>query len=120
MHTNCRSCCTAGVVMMSDLGCFHAHDSTLSTVHAWLYLGLFCPAQLCKCAVLSFAVVHSAHIQRCCAVLLQQIMQLSPAQIEGLPPEQKAQVLALQQQMVRSTACHHDTDTHVSYLHTVA
>ncbi len=47
-------------------------------------------------------------------------MQLSPAQIEGLPPEQKAQVLALQQQMVRSTACHHDTDTHVSYLHTVA
>ena len=27
-------------------------------------------------------------------------MQLSPAQIEGLPPEQKAQVLALQQQMV--------------------
>lgn len=32
-------------------------------------------------------------------VLLQQIMQLSPAQIEGLPPEQKAQVLALQQQM---------------------
>ena len=28
-------------------------------------------------------------------------MQLSPAQIEGLPPEQKAQVLALQQQMVR-------------------
>ena len=27
-------------------------------------------------------------------------MQLSPAQIDGLPPEQKAQVLALQQQMV--------------------
>ena len=34
------------------------------------------------------------------AVLLNQIMQLSPAQIDGLPPEQKAQVLALQQQMV--------------------
>ncbi|KAL3130336.1 hypothetical protein ABBQ38_008165 [Trebouxia sp. C0009 RCD-2024] len=33
-------------------------------------------------------------------VLLNQIMQLSPAQIDGLPPEQKAQVLALQQQMV--------------------
>ncbi len=39
------------------------------------------------------------------AVLLQQIMQLSPAQIEGLPPEQKAQVLALQQQMVRGMTC---------------
>ncbi len=39
------------------------------------------------------------------AVLLQQIMQLSPAQIEGLPPEQKAQVLALQQQMVRCMIC---------------
>lgn len=41
----------------------------------------------------------------CCAVLLQQIMQLTPAQIEGLPPEQKAQVLALQQQMVGRPLC---------------
>ena len=40
-----------------------------------------------------------------CAVLLQQIMQLTPAQIEGLPPEQKAQVLALQQQMVGRPLC---------------
>ena len=40
------------------------------------------------------------HFTVCYAVLLNQIMQLSPAQIDGLPPEQKAQVLALQQQMV--------------------
>ncbi|KAK2078815.1 hypothetical protein QBZ16_003655 [Prototheca wickerhamii] len=31
--------------------------------------------------------------------LLQQVLSLTPAQLEQLPPEQKAQVLALQQQM---------------------
>lgn len=40
------------------------------------------------------------------AVLLNQIMQLSPAQIDGLPHEQKAQVLALQQQMVSLLLIH--------------
>ncbi|KAL3147799.1 hypothetical protein ABBQ32_002527 [Trebouxia sp. C0010 RCD-2024] len=39
-------------------------------------------------------------------VLLNQIMQLSPAQIDGLPHEQKAQVLALQQQMVSLLLIH--------------
>jgi hypothetical protein len=34
--------------------------------------------------------------------LLQQVMSLTPEQIELLPPQQKAQVLALQQQLVRS------------------
>ena len=36
------------------------------------------------------------------AALLQQVMNLTPQQIELLPPQQKAQVLALQQQMVRA------------------
>eukprot|EP00887_Chlorella_sp_A99_P006185 scaffold3.g6185.t1 len=34
--------------------------------------------------------------------LLQQVMSLTPQQIEQLPPAQKAQVLALQQQLVRA------------------
>ena len=33
------------------------------------------------------------------AALLQQVMSLTPQQIELLPPQQKAQVLALQQQL---------------------
>lgn len=33
------------------------------------------------------------------AALLQQVMSLTPQQIELLPPAQKAQVLALQQQL---------------------
>ena len=36
------------------------------------------------------------------AALLQQVMQLTPEQIAGLPQDQQAQVLALQQHMVRS------------------
>lgn len=36
------------------------------------------------------------------AALLQQVMNLTSQQIELLPPQQKAQVLALQQQMVRA------------------
>lgn len=35
------------------------------------------------------------------AALLQQVMQLTPEQIAGLPPDQQAQVLALQEHMVR-------------------
>ncbi len=35
------------------------------------------------------------------AALLQQVMQLTPEQIAGLPQDQQAQVLALQQHMVR-------------------
>lgn len=35
----------------------------------------------------------------CFAALLQQVMSLTPQQIELLPPQQKAQVLALQQQL---------------------
>ena len=34
------------------------------------------------------------------AALLQQVMQLTPEQIAGLPADQQAQVLALQQHMV--------------------
>jgi Transcription termination and cleavage factor C-terminal len=37
----------------------------------------------------------------CAAALLTQIMSLTPEQIELLPDEQKAQVIALQAQMVR-------------------
>ncbi|EFN58387.1 expressed protein [Chlorella variabilis] len=37
-------------------------------------------------------------VQQPCA-LLQQVMSLTPQQIELLPPQQKAQVLALQQQL---------------------
>lgn len=51
------------------------------------------------------ARVQTTDVVVWCAVLLQQIMQLSAAQIEGLPPEQKAQVLALQQQMVSFHTC---------------
>ena len=38
----------------------------------------------------------------CCwfAALLEKVMSLTPAQIDLLPPEQKAQVIALQTQMV--------------------
>jgi hypothetical protein len=32
--------------------------------------------------------------------LVQQVISLTPQQIELLPPEQKAQVLAIQQQLV--------------------
>jgi hypothetical protein len=39
------------------------------------------------------------------AALLQQVMGLTPEQVELLPPTQKAQVLALQQQLVRASAC---------------
>jgi Transcription termination and cleavage factor C-terminal len=39
---------------------------------------------------------------RCVAALLAQIMSLTPEQIELLPAEQKAQVIALQAQMVRA------------------
>lgn len=35
------------------------------------------------------------------AALLQQVMQLTPEQIAGLPPDQQAQVLALQEHIVR-------------------
>ena len=41
-----------------------------------------------------------------CAALLQRVMSLTPQQIELLPPQQKAQVLALQQQMVSNPAVH--------------
>ncbi len=34
------------------------------------------------------------------AALLQQVMQLTPEQIAGLPPDQQAQVMALQEHMV--------------------
>jgi cleavage stimulation factor subunit 2 len=36
-----------------------------------------------------------------CAALLQQVMQLTPEQIASLPPDQQAQVIALQEHMVR-------------------
>lgn len=55
-------------------------------------------------------------------MLLNQIMQLSPAQIDGLPPEQKAQVLALQQQMVSllliPLCCGYNTMMHLNTSHT--
>ena len=35
-----------------------------------------------------------------CAALVQQVINLLPQQIDQLPPEQKAQVLAIQQQLV--------------------
>lgn len=35
------------------------------------------------------------------AALLEQVMQLTPEQIAGLPSDQQAQVIALQEHMVR-------------------
>lgn len=46
--------------------------------------------------------MHADFASFCLAALLEKVMSLTPAQIELLPPEQKAQVIALQAQMVRT------------------
>ena len=53
------------------------------------------PFALARVQILLKISVH------CVAALLAQIMSLTPEQIELLPAEQKAQVIALQAQMVR-------------------
>ena len=45
--------------------------------------------------------LHTDGMLSMLAALLQQVMQLTPEQIAGLPHDQQAQVLALQQHMVR-------------------
>jgi Transcription termination and cleavage factor C-terminal len=47
----------------------------------------------------------------CAAALLAQIMNLTPEQIELLPGQQKAQVIALQAQMVRFHAVIYRNET---------
>ena len=46
--------------------------------------------------------LHTDGMSSMLAALLQQVMQLTPEQIAGLPQDQQAQVLALQQHMVRT------------------
>ncbi len=50
--------------------------------------------------------LHTDGMSFMLAALLQQVMQLTPEQIAGLPQDQQAQVLALQQHMVRTTPLH--------------
>ena len=50
--------------------------------------------------------LHTDGMSSMLAALLQQVMQLTPEQIAGLPQDQQAQVLALQQHMVRTTPLH--------------
>ena len=50
--------------------------------------------------------LHTDGMSSMLAALLQQVMQLTPEQIAGLPQDQQAQVLALQQHMVRTIPLH--------------
>ena len=50
--------------------------------------------------------LHTDGMSSMLAALLQQVMQLTPEQIAGLPQDQQAQVLALQQHMVRTFPLH--------------
>ena len=53
-------------------------------------------------ACLTLTYSSDTHAPGVPAALLQRVMSLTPQQIELLPPQQKAQVLALQQQLVRA------------------